>query len=465
MLVLWSTQGAHQLAADTWLNLLGGREILAHGLPYHDTLAIISRGYDWIDQQWLANLAYYGLYTLGGKALVATANVVVFTSGCALAFLFARRSGAPALHVAMFGVPAAFIAPQFARAEVLVQPLFVILIALLATESRKKTRRIVFAFPILALWANLHGSVVMAALLVAAVGAIEGGRLIKARDASKTAAARALLLLIAPWPFVFASPYGLHLLTYYRATLHNSEFAKFLTEWAPPKFGSPWGLTFFVVAGVAIFLIGRHRGVLTSFEVTALAVTAYGALVAARSIVWFTYAAAVILPRFFRDAKTRERSGSEQRLLAATTALAIALAALAVTVSVARPSSALATTRGQRALDGLAHVLRADRHARVFASYDTADWLLFNLPAVRGRIAYDGRWEILPQREMQILVRYLWQTTPEWEQPSQGYRLIVLNPEGQPLIVRTYRARRSMRLLYEDEHVIVFDRGTQSDSR
>ena len=44
MLVLWSTQGAHQLAADTWLNLLGGREILAHGLPYHDTLAIISRG-------------------------------------------------------------------------------------------------------------------------------------------------------------------------------------------------------------------------------------------------------------------------------------------------------------------------------------------------------------------------------------------------------------------------------------
>src|SRR6266571_5792002 len=40
-----------QVTADSWLNVLGGREIVQHGLPHHDQLAIVSHGRPWVDQQ------------------------------------------------------------------------------------------------------------------------------------------------------------------------------------------------------------------------------------------------------------------------------------------------------------------------------------------------------------------------------------------------------------------------------
>ncbi len=36
---------------------------MEHGLPRRDTLTIVSEGRHWIDQQWLGQLALYGLHT------------------------------------------------------------------------------------------------------------------------------------------------------------------------------------------------------------------------------------------------------------------------------------------------------------------------------------------------------------------------------------------------------------------
>ena len=60
---------------------------------------------------------------------------------------------------------------------------------------------------------------------------------------------------------------------------------------------------------------------------------------------------------------------------------------------------------------------------------------------------------------MGTLVSYLMQVTPAWERPSRGYRLIVLNPQRQQSVIHTYRRRQSMRVLYADKNVVVFDRG------
>src|SRR5204862_7898493 len=51
-----------EVAADTWMTLLYGREVAHHGLPHHDTLTIWAHSRTWVDQQWLGQLAYYGLY-------------------------------------------------------------------------------------------------------------------------------------------------------------------------------------------------------------------------------------------------------------------------------------------------------------------------------------------------------------------------------------------------------------------
>src|SRR6266496_4227682 len=59
-----------QVLSDTWLALTSGREIVHHGLPAHDALTVWGHGRDWIDQQWLAQLALYGIYAVGGLKLL-----------------------------------------------------------------------------------------------------------------------------------------------------------------------------------------------------------------------------------------------------------------------------------------------------------------------------------------------------------------------------------------------------------
>jgi hypothetical protein len=450
-----------QIAADTWLNLVGGREIFRHGLPHHDTLAVMSRGADWIDQQWLANVFFYAVYAVGGLRLVAQLNILIFTTAIALALFIARRRGASAASVAICALPAVVVAPAFARAEVLVQPLFVILLALLAAQSRRPTKSVLWVVPILVLWANLHGSVVLAAALVAVLGAAEMLRLIRPRRSGldRALALRATALLTMPWLAVFASPYAPHLVAYYRATTGNSEFPKFLSEWSPASPLSPWGLALILLAGWAAFLIARRPRGLTAFEFGALALTLGAAATAARSNVWFAYAGVLLLPQLVQFKHPARRRAFPGDLVGAAGLVAVVAAVLVVGHSLLAPPAELAHEGRQRALDTIAQVLRSDPNARVFASYDVADWVLFRVPEARGRIAYDGRWEILPEQEMATLVRYLTKRGRNWEQPSYGYRLLVLNPSHQKAVFRTYLKREDLRLLYRDRYLAVFDRG------
>src|SRR2546428_2984699 len=213
-----------QVAADSWLNLLAGREIVHHGLPHHDALAVMSQGREWIDQQWLANVFYYALYAAGGVGFVARANVLLFVVVLALIFIVTRRRGATQLSVMLCCIPACLVGLEFIRAQVLVEPLLVLLIALLSAESRRPSVRVVFAFPMLALWANLHGSVLLAAALVSLLGLVELVQELRLPRRSRRRFVRAAGLFVAPWFFVFVSPYGLGVARYYDTTLRNPMF-------------------------------------------------------------------------------------------------------------------------------------------------------------------------------------------------------------------------------------------------
>ena len=89
------------LSSDGWLALVGGRLIAHHGLPHHDTLAALTSGRDWIDQQWLGQLAIYGLDVVGGIRLLLAVNLLLVAGalrrrGCLRAS--ARRAADDALR-------------------------------------------------------------------------------------------------------------------------------------------------------------------------------------------------------------------------------------------------------------------------------------------------------------------------------------------------------------------------------
>jgi hypothetical protein len=451
VVALWLFDVRGSLAADSWLSLLGGREILEHGIPHHDALAVLSHDRAWVDQQWLAQLGLYGVYELGGFGLLVRANVLVCAIAFGLALVASRRRGASPSRVLLCTLPAALLTVSFVRTEMFSRLLFVVLLILLIGESRRRSWRVLLAFPLLALWANVHGAVVVGAALVALLGLTELWTAL--RSHSTRAAARASVLVVAPWACLFASPYGFGVLDYYRATLGNPVFAQYLTEWKPPTFASVWGVIFFVPAVLTIFLVGRRPRDLNPFELGALTLTFVAGLLAVRSVVWFAYAMLILVPALLESVWPADRlRGVRPSFAAALTTFAVGFAAF-VLVSPGNAEARWPAAAG----DVVAKAAEARPSARVFTSEKYADWLVFEHPALRGRIAFDGRWEIVPPRRMGAIVGFLYGGTISSTAPGR-YSLLVLDLETNGDAIRTIQSERRVRTLYRDGRVVVFER-------
>jgi hypothetical protein len=460
--VLWALVPQVWIAADSWLTFLGGREILAHGIPHTDALAALTSGDAWIDQQWLAQVFFFGVFRIGGPGLAAAVSLAAVVAAFPVAFAVARRRGAPSPAIVVFALLPILAFTTFVRAQVLSPVLFVLVLAILSAESRRRSRSVLLVFPLLVLWANVHGAVTVGALLVSLLGVCEVAAL--ARASRRTAAAwlRAAALLVLPWLCLVATPYRLQTLAYYRSTMTNPAFRELESEWQAPALSSPNGIVLALLALLALALVVRRRRDLTLFELGALAATFVGAVLAVRSIPWFGWACLVLVPALARrrrcDAPTepprRDRIAAGVAWLSAGAAL-VAVAALALT-----PASRFGPTGAPRAAArAVADAVRRDPGTRVFAAERYADWLLFEEPSLRGRVAFDGRFELLPPDRMRAVVAYLRERGDAWERPSRGYRIVVLDTQDESRLVATYDRRPGMRVLYRGGRIVVYDRG------
>ena len=195
------------VGGDMWLLLAAGREIWENGLPTHDRFTIWAAGERWVDQQWAAQLGFYGLAAVGGEAAILLANVVILVATLSAALALARLRGASSRSVAVIGVLALLVALAHGgvRAQMLAYPLFVAVLWLLRDQT--PNRKLVLIFPVLVLWANLHGSILVGAALVSLYGMCEAGRLLLGRRSDRGALLTAALVL-GPWLCVLASPYA-----------------------------------------------------------------------------------------------------------------------------------------------------------------------------------------------------------------------------------------------------------------
>ena len=130
----------------------------------------MAHGARWIDQQWLAQLTFYELFRAGGYRLILLVHARC-PSAFALALVAARRRGGSPIGVFGVGCACFFVAPWAwqLRAQSFAPLLFVAVLWLLIADGRP-SRRVFAVLPLLALWANLHGSVVLGATLVALYG-------------------------------------------------------------------------------------------------------------------------------------------------------------------------------------------------------------------------------------------------------------------------------------------------------
>jgi hypothetical protein len=431
-----------ELVQDSWMTLVGGREIVQHGLPTHDHFALWTNGAHWVDGQWLAQLLFYGLFLAGGMKLVLLSHAALLTAAFASALAAARLRGASEKSVALVGLGAMLAAPwelQF-RAQTLGTLLFVWVMALLLADSRKPSRKTLLVLPLLALWANVHGTV----LLGAALATLRGAAILLERRGP-----RSRLLLLASPLCVFASPYGLSLTGYYHRIAANPLMTKFVNEWRAST-PSRDTVVFYLLAFLTVWLVARASARLTTFEKLALAVTLVGALWAIRSITWFALTDLMVLPLAVDAAVPSRRLRprlAHVRLLAGAGAAAAVL--IGAGVAAAKPTSWYVKTWPNGALPSIRQAT-LDPTTRVFADDRTADWLVWQLPQLRGRIAYDVRFELFDARQFHLLNAYKSRVGDDWRRAAAGYPLVMFDLPLDRVLWRAFRREPGARVVYAD---------------
>jgi MFS family permease len=447
------------LSQDGWLALVAGRIIAAHGIPHHDYLTVMAHGVRWTDQQWLAQLAIYELYRIGGLALFAACYVALTGAALAAAIAAARNLGGRDRHVtAMLPVGAFFYLATAVsiRTQGFAYPLFVAVLWLLAAEARRPTRRRVYlVFPLLVVWANLHGSVTLGVALAAIYGGLELVRGVRRSGLRGLAHRRGLAFAFGAPLCLLATPYGASIVGYYRVTLLNPEFGKLITEWQPVTAYTILAVPFLLLALGAIYAIGRSGSRTPAFDQLALALLALGGIFAVRNITWFGLAAVILLPAtlgtVLRDKPAAPR---RRRLNVAIASSSVVLVLVAVVVTFARPAPWFQRTYPKRAVATIAGILGRDPDAKIFADVRFADWLVWNDPRIAGHIAYDTSFENLTAAQLASLTTLGQAIVPGVHDPVAPYSVLMLVPSNK-LDDRALLARPGVRVILRSKRVII----------
>ena len=83
----------------------------------------------------------------------------------------------------------------------------------------------------------------------------------------------------------------------------------------------------------------------------------------------------------------------------------------------------------REAVEAVRGELRPDD--RVFAPDRFSDWMLFKIPELRGRVAYDVRFELYDREFFDELQDYAGESTPDWKSFADGYRIVIVDETPQ----------------------------------
>jgi hypothetical protein len=175
-----------------------------------------------------------------------------------------------------------------ARSQLFSLALFPALCCLLRAEGRSPSRRIWLALPLLALWSNLHGAVLVGWGVLVAYAVLS-----RLRSQPWVS----LGLVVGGAAAVCATPALLRTVNYYQGALGNQAAASGQGLWGPLSLGSPLDLAFIVCAAVlAVQFVRAHP---QRWELATAAGLAVLAVQAGRSGIWLTLFLVPVAARSF----------------------------------------------------------------------------------------------------------------------------------------------------------------------
>jgi hypothetical protein len=179
--------------------------------------------------------------------------------------------------------------------------------------------------------------------------------------------------------------------------------------------------------------------------------------------VWFMLAAVVLVPGAFDGVLSAHWTKPRSRLVNRAIAACAVLAALWVAGgSLSRDTSWYRRDYPDAASTAVARVADRNPGLRVFAHERFADWLVLDHPELRGRIAFDGRFELLRTSELKRIVEFRGRVEGA-ARITDGYGVLVLDANEKKLAASLLASRRR-HVIYRDAHVVVIRQLPRSES-
>jgi hypothetical protein len=252
------------LNGDLYLLLFSGRYIAHHGPVGTDPFPTIEHGQQWLNQQWLSEVGFYGAERVVGTTGITILYGLLIGLPLALVLAAIRQKGTISmLVVAALYLPGilAIIHPRAAGFTLLLFAVLVlVLLGGLRLDPQASARAapplwMLAAIPLLvALWANLHGGFIAGLLLIGAVtvGLWIDGRRGQARVPGAHVAVLAGAGLLGAIAATFATPLGTDIWSYI-LSFRNPALKLASTEWEPVTHSAAAAAFVVIAAGVAVW--------------------------------------------------------------------------------------------------------------------------------------------------------------------------------------------------------------------
>lgn len=287
-----TAQGADLL----WGVAMGDRIRAGHGVPQSVPFAQAwSAG--WANPMALGEVVLSMVHSWGPSALVILHLALVAASlgllvGRGVAIHRREARASLALTLAVLGGAATLAIARMPSLSLLP---YAALVVLLSREADHPSRRLWLAVPVLGVWGNLHGGVLVGCALLAVHLVCCGGPLRRRGLVGVSAAAAVLLATSAGWRTV----------DYYRDVLSNEAAQQHAGMWARPSLHQPLDVLMVLAAIGLIVMWARSRP--RRWEIVAVIGMAIATLMASRNGIWLTL---LLLPL---AARGRARADVEER--------------------------------------------------------------------------------------------------------------------------------------------------------
>jgi hypothetical protein len=440
-------------AVDLAYHLKVGELIVAErAVPRTDVLAWTTAGRPWLDQNWGAQLALYGIWRLGGLPLLTVVNALCTVATWGLVAAACRRRTS-SLRLIAGAVLAGYLAAAAAfspRPQLFSMLLFAAELYLL--EVARTRPRVALAIPLLmVLWANLHGAFVVGVglLLIEVVAAIWR------RDRPGTT--RYLLVTAASLAALLVNPWGVRVLGYAISFPANPTVTGIVSEWGPATLRRPAGALILVAIVVLVVALVRAPSPERAPEqLLRMALLAGLALWAMRAGAWFGLALPVALCAL--SSQGPARPATTERGVPVLSGLVLVVLAVGLVLASPPMARVVADPRPElRAAPVAAATWLAanPQPGRMFNFQPWGSYLELRL-GPRVQVAFDSRVELPPADHWS---RYYAVITGRWdaERLLDEWRVdhVVTSRRGTPALVELLEASGRWRLVFSsgDERV------------